>query len=595
MKSTKKQLYTTVLGLGLLNVLSSCNDSFMDRFPETSITEKVFFQNPGDLESYTNGMYGYLGASYWDAVSDNMLYKESSSTYELLSGTRSPETWGTWSWGDIRKVNFMLARTGNVKGDKAEINHYIGLARMFRAKLYYDKVKSYSDVPWYSTDLQTTDTEELYKTQDPRKLVVDSIMADLDFAVKNMKAGTSKTRIFKNAALALQARIALNEGTFRKYHPELELNDADRFLNIAVSAASQLMDGTYSLSEVKENDLEAYESLFCSLNLTSNPEMILVSDYDKALGRMHNAQQIGDVYHGLSRDLMEDYLVIDGNETKPFHTVPGYETKTYLEIFENRDPCLRQTFMWPGYQKANESSPHRTNMDAGGYAQIKFDPRTYDQISWNKSYTDLPIFRYAEILLIYAEAKAELGMLTQEDIDASINLIRKRAGVPEASLADWLANIDPVQDTRYPNVSSTQKGAVLEIRRERRIELACEGFRYNDLMRWGCGKLMEKAPEGAYIPGMGMYDITGDGQPDVAFVRNKAEADNLPQEEREKVTVYTLEGHTIELTEGDKGYIRLKAQVNKFKFEEPKYYYSPIAIDDITLNNNLVQNKWWKN
>ena len=245
------------------------------------------------MESYTNGMYGYLGASYWDAVSDNMLYKESSSTYELLSGTRSPETWGTWSWGDIRKVNFMLARTGNVKGDKAEINHYIGLARMFRAKLYYDKVKSYSDVPWYSTDLQTTDTEELYKTQDPRKLVVDSIMADLDFAVKNMKAGTSKTRIFKNAALALQARIALNEGTFRKYHPELELNDADRFLNIAVSAASQLMDGTYSLSEVKENDLEAYESLFCSLNLTSNPEMILVSDYDKALGRMHNAQQIG--------------------------------------------------------------------------------------------------------------------------------------------------------------------------------------------------------------------------------------------------------------------------------------------------------------
>ena len=139
------------------------------------------------------------------------------------------------------------------------------------------------------------------------------------------------------------------------------------------------MDGTYSLSEVKENDLEAYESLFCSLNLTSNPELILVSDYDKALGRMHNAQQIGDVYHGLSRDLMEDFLVIDGNETKPFHTVPGYETKTYLEIFENRDPRLRQTFMWPGYQKANESSPHRTNMDAGGYAQIKLDTRTYDQ------------------------------------------------------------------------------------------------------------------------------------------------------------------------------------------------------------------------
>lgn len=593
MKSIKKQLYTTALGFGLLNVLSGCNDSFMDRFPETSITEKVFFQNAGDLESYTNGMYGYLSGSYWDAVSDNILYKEESSTYELLSGLRSPETWGTWSWGDIRKVNFMLARTGKVTGDKAEINHYIGLARMFRAKLYYDKVKSYSDVPWYSADLQTTDTEELYKPQDPRALVVDSVMADLDFAVKNMKTGASKTRIFRNVALALQARIALNEGTFRKYHPELGLNDADRFLDVAVSAAEQLMDGTYSLSEVKSDGLEAYESLFCSLNLTNNPEMILVSDYDKALGRFHNSQQVCDFYHGLSRDLMEDYLVIDGNRTKTFQSVPGYATKTYQEIFENRDPRLRQTIMWPGYQKASESEPHRINVDAGGYPQIKFDPRTHDQIGWNLSYTDLPIFRYAEILLIYAEAKAELGTLTQPDVDRSINLIRKRVGMPEASLADWLANIDPVQEARYSNVSSTQRGAVLEVRRERRIELACEGFRYNDLMRWSCGKLMEKAPEGSYIPGMGLYDLTGDGQPDIAFVRNKAEADNIPEEERKKVTVYTLEGHTIELTEGDKGYIRLKSQVGKFKFEEPKYYYSPIAVDDITLNKNLVQNKFW--
>lgn len=595
MKLSKKQIYATTLGLGLLSILSGCNDSFMERYPETSITEKVFFQNAKDLESYTNGMYGYLGASYWDAVSDNMLYKESSSTYNLLRGEVSPETSGVWSWENIRTVNFMLARTGAVNGDKAEINHYIGLARMFRAKLYYDKVKSYSDVPWYSTDLQTTNTEELYKKQDPRALVVDSIMADLDFAVKNMKAGTSKTRIYKNVALALQARIALNEGTFRKYHAELELNDADRFLNIAALAAEQLMDGTYSLSEVKNGDLEAYESLFCSLDLTKNPEMILVSDYDKALGRLHNAQQVCDFYNGLSRDLMEDYLVIDGNQTKTFQEVPGYATKTYTEIFENRDPRLRQTLMWPGYQKASENDPHRALLDAGGYPQIKFDPRTHDQIGWDKSYTDLPVFRYAEILLTYAEAKAELGTLTQADVDKSINLIRKRVGMPEASLTDWLANIDPIQEARYSNASSTQKGAVLEVRRERRIELACEGFRYNDLMRWSCGKLMEKAPEGAYIPAPGMYDTTGDGQPDVAIVRNTEEANNIPAEDKEKykLTVYTLTESTIELTEGDKGYIRLKAQVNRFKFEEPKYYYSPIAMDDITLNKSLFQNKFW--
>lgn len=585
-----------MLGVGLTGLVSGCNDSFLERYPETSITEKVFFKTVSDLETYTNNMYGYLGSSYWDVVSDNVLYKEESSTYAMLRGELTPDEVGTWSWSSIRSVNFMLSRVNNVSGDAAEINHYIGLARMMRAKLYYDKVSSYSDVPWYSHDLQTTDTEELYKTQDPRELVVDSIMADLDFAVANMKEGSSKTRIYRQAALALQARIALTEGTFRKYHPELGLNDGDRFLNIAVSAAEKLMDGTYSLSEAKNGDIEAYEALFCSLDLTSNPEMILVEDYDKSLGRLHNAQVVCDYYTGLSRDLMEDYLVIDGNKTKTFQSIPGYETMTYKEIFENRDPRLRQTFMWPGYQKADETEPHRLLLGAGGYPQIKFDPRSYDQIGWGNSYTDLPIFRYAEILLIYAEAKAEMGVLSQEDLDKSINLLRRRVHMPDASLADWLANIDPIQEQHYPNVVSGQKGAVLEVRRERRIELACEGFRYKDLMRWACGKLLEKAPEGMYIPGPGMYDTTGDGNPDFAIVKNAADAELISQEDREKyrLTVYTLEGNTIGLTEGDKGYIRLVAQVGKFTFVEPKYYYTPLDTDDLLLNENLVQNKYWQ-
>ena len=146
---------------------------------------------------------------------------------------------------------------------------------------------------------------------------------------------------------------------------------------------------------------------------------------------------------------------------------------------------------------------------------------------------------------MYAEAKAELGILTQDDVNQTINLIRQRAGMPDASLDDWLANIDPVQDERYSNVQSAQKGAVLEVRRERRIELACEGFRYGDLMRWGCGKLFEAAPEGAYIPGMGYYDVTGDGQPDVAIVEKKADIDKIPEEDKQKykLTVYALEGN----------------------------------------------------
>lgn len=599
MNSNIKNILKTVLGFYSILFFISCNDSFMDRFPETEITDKVFFSNPGDLEIYTNGMYGYISSSYWDVASDNCLYTDDSPTYSLLRGEVTIKNAGQWGkfWQKIRTVNYMLNHVGTVQGDSKDINHYIGLARMFRAHLYYSLVKKYSDVPWYSRDLQTTDTELLYKPQDPRALVVDSIMADLDFAVKNMKDGASKTRIFKNAALATQARIALAEGTFRKYHPELKLNNGDDFLQTAANACNEIMKtGKYSLATAKQGDIDAYEALFCSLDLTQNQEMILVEDYDKALGRKHNAKSVFDWTSALSRDLMEDYLVIENNKTKTFQQVKGYEKKTILEIFENRDPRLGQTFMKPGFIRAGSILPHRATLGLGGYPQVKFSPRSYDQMVWNEAYTDLPVIRYAEVLLMYAEAKAELGSFTQTDLDATINIIRTRAGVPSATLAEWNTAIDPVQEKRYSNVNSTQKAAILEIRRERRIELACEGFRYDDLMRWGCGKLMEKSPEGAYISGLGYHDITGDGEPDIAVVATSAEADKIPAADKDKykLTVYTLEGNTFALSEKNKGYIQLVSQQNKFKFIEPKYYYYPLDEKDLSINKNLFQNQYWK-
>lgn len=584
-----------IAAIGFVGILglSGCNDSFMDKYSETSITEEGFFKSAGDLEIYTNKMYGYITANYWDVASDNVIYVEEAGIYSRMRGELNPDNAGTWGWGDIRNVNFMLARAHKAEGDVAEINHYIGLARMFRAKLYYDKVLSYSDVPWYSRDLQTTDTEELFKPQDPRALVVDSIMADLDFAVTTMKNESgSRTRWYKSGALAMQARIALSEGCWRKYHSELGLNDADRFFRVAADACKAIMNtGNYELSTGEG----AYEALFNSQDLSSNKEMIIFEDYSNELGRKHGAGARFDWTTGLSRDLMEDYYVIEDGKTKRFQDVPGYDKKTFLEIFENRDPRLGQTFMMPGFMRPGESEPHRQKITIGGYPQVKYSPGTFDQLEWGKAYTDLPLIRYAEVLLMYAEAKAELGELTQDDIDQSINLIRDRAGVPRATLADWMANVDPIQANRYSNVTSAQKGAVLEVRRERRIELACEGFRYADLMRWGAGKLMEKAPEGMYIGKLGYIDLTGDNQPDFAVVATQADADAIPQADKEKykLNVEVLDGNTFELTAGDKGYIRLISQVNKWNFIEPKYYYSPISTKDIVLNKNLVQNKFW--
>lgn len=592
----KNNIKVWVFGCIVLCGLSSCNDSFLEKYPQTSITEDGFFNSASDLEAYTNGLYGNIVSGYTDTPSDNMIYTEDASIYRMMRGEVNPNNSSTWDWGNIRNVNFMLARANKAEGDVDEINHYIGLARMFRAKLYYDKVLSYSDVPWYSRDLQTTDTELLYKPQDSRVLVVDSIMADLDFAVTNMQDGTSRTRWFKNGALAIQARIALAEGCWRKYHPELGLNDSERFLRIVVEACQKIMDsGEYELATAKSGDLEAYEALFCSLDLSNNKEMIIYEDYDNALSRNHNAGgALFDYNSSLSRDLMEDYLVIDNGKTKRFQDVPGYATKKFTEIFENRDPRMRQTFMMPGFVRADKVEPYRPKLTMGGYPQVKFCPRTADQLAWGTSYTDLPLIRYAEVLLMYAEAKAELGELTQDDIDRTINLLRDRVGMPRASLSDWLNNIDPVQVNRYPNVSSSQKGAVYEIRRERRVELACEGFRYGDLRRWGCGKLLENVPEGAYLE-PGYLDVTGDGQPDYAIVRTQAEADAIPQEDKEKynLQVEVLDDNTYSLTEGDHGYIRMVSQIGRWTFVDPKYYYTPIATEDLIYNPNLVQNKYW--
>lgn len=598
MKIDKNIAKFLVLGSVAFTILTGCNDSFMDKYPETSISEEMFFKTPKDLELYTNGLYGIIGSSYWDLGTDNLIYLDNVDIYTVMRGERTPDNVGEWSWSNIRKVNFMLARVNQAEGDQIEINHYVGLARMFRAKLYYDKVLSYSDVPWYSRDLQTTDTELLYKTQDSRSLVVDSIMVDLDFAANNMKEDMGSRTIWSRyGALAMQARIALSEGSWRRYHPELELNDADRFFRVAIDACKKIMDsGEYSLSTTPSGDIPAYEAMFCNEDLSTNNEMIFYEDYDKALGRMHNAQAALDWQSSLSRDLMEDYLVLEDGETKTFQEVPQHETMTLLEVFKNRDPRMSQTFMVPGFTRSKNTEPHRQKISNGGYPQVKFEPRTYDQLEWGKSYTDLPVIRYAEVLLMYAEAKAELGELTQEDIDLTINLIRRRAGVPNATLSSWLSKIDPVQANRYPNVTSSQKGAILEIRRERRIELACEGFRYKDLMRWKCGKLLEKAPEGMYIDKLGYIDVTGDGQPDYALVKTQADADAIPEEDKlkYKLTVEILDGNTYELTEGDKGYVRLISQVGKWTFVEPKYYYSPMATGDIILNPNLIQNKYWQ-
>lgn len=588
----------------LLDILSilcfcSCNDDFMDRFPETEITDIKFFNTVNDLKTYTNSFYEYLDYAYNDVATDNVVYIEEDYFYSLLRGEINYRNVGKWEgWDNIRNVNYMLVNTSKVQGNEDEINHHIGVARLFRAYLYYDLVKKYSDVPWYNKPLETSDEDLLYKPQDSREIVVDSIMADLDFAVKNIEDNASKTRFNKWSALALQARIALHEGTFRKYHTELNLTDGNKFIQVARDAAKAIVDSEkFSISYDYFEGKGKYESMFCNTNLTQNSEMIMIIDFDLALRRFNNAKIVLNYNYGLSRSLVEDYLVVknDGT-TMPFQQIPNYDKIGFLDIAKDRDPRLNQTLMRPGFKQPGSSEEERIKPGLGGYPQTKFFPLTFDQLGWAAAYTDIPFVRLSEIYLIYAEARAELGELTQGDLDQTVNLIHDRVEMPHMNLTTVLSTIDPVQEERYPNVSGSQKGAVLEVRRERRVELACEGFRYDDLFRWKVAHLTAVNSEGTYIEKLGLIDVTGDGEPDIAIVKTQADANAISQElkDKYKLSLYILDKETFYLTEGDKGFIGMMAQKDKFKFEDPKYYYKPIYEQDILVNSNLYQNPYWK-
>ncbi|MGL4337759.1 MAG: RagB/SusD family nutrient uptake outer membrane protein, partial [Turicibacter sp.] len=504
-----KNIFLKIKVVLLLSVLFvSCNDDFLNRYPQTNITEKNFFKTDNDLMLYTNYLYSigfpYL---YSDIPSDNVISVSDNYMYKLLRGEINEELIPSWSgWSEIRKVNFMLQNVGDVTGDRSTINHYIGIARMIRGICYYRLVRKYSDVPWYSKALETTDTDLLYKKQDPRTLVVDSIMADLQFAVENIsKDEASKSRVNIWSAYMTQARIALEEGTFRKYHDELNLTDGDKYIELAAAISKKIIDS--NKFKIYTEDSSPYEALFRSSDLSSNPEIIMFNDFDKALGRTHDAQSLCNRYHSISRDMMEDYLYIKNGIAIPYKKSPVYGTQYKLDIFKDRDPRMAKTIMPAGYKRAGYG-PERANLGLGGYPQIKFNPLTLDQLQPGLSYNDIPLYRYAETLLIYAEAQAELGVLTQADLDISINKLRDRVKMPLMNLADVLSTIDECQVEHYPNVNGPQKGAILEIRRERRIELACEGFRYDDLMRWKVGDKLAKTPEGMRINKLGYHDIT---------------------------------------------------------------------------------------
>lgn len=584
-----KRIVHIAISAGIFFSLSSCQKDYLDRPPKDRVDADFFFNTAKDLEVATNDFYTMLpttGVYTDDAASDNIVPLIAA---ERIRGSRIVPTRrgsGGWSWGRLRDINFFLENYHKCS-DEAARAKYSGIARFFRAYFYSEKVKNFGDVPWYNKVLKADDPD-LYKARDPRQLVMDSVMADIDYAIANIPAEKELNRITKYTALLLKARIALFEGTFRKYHG---LGDYERFLEEAAAAAKELMDsGAYTLFTAGGKD-KAYRDLFARNNQDA-VETILAADFEQGieshnLGYLMTSPTQGA--WGITKDLINSYLMTDGT---PFTDKPNYQTIEYYPEMQNRDPRLTQTTAGPDFTVKGQSAPEPVDLSitTTGYRVIKALP-SKDQ--WSSSYFDIIVFRYAEALLIYAEAKAELGTINQNDLDISINKLRDRVSMPHLQLIAANADPDPYQESLYPNVDQgPNKGVILEIRRERRIEMFNEGLRWDDLMRWKEGNKIEQPMVGIYFSGTGAHDFDNDGDADVFL--HQGNASGAPASvtslininERQLRNPITGETGT---TSGNLDPFPLRGS-----FDESKDYFYPIPLEDLNLNKNLDQNPNWE-
>lgn len=587
-----------ILALALTTGLTACED-WLDKKPLDKISQYDYFKDATALELFSNPFYNNLLAKEpFKEQSDQLVQYNLSN--EMIGGNKRtvPSTGGGWTWTDLRRMNTLLAMADEYCEDPAAVTKYSAITRFFRAFFYFDKVKRFGDVPWYDKELGSADPE-LYKARDSRELVLTNMIKDIDDAVNSGGLSEKATpyRVNKWTALALKARFCLYEGTYRKYHGiNLEGHDYKYYLDLAAETAKQIMDESpYKLFKTG-NPATDYVTLFTKEDADEGEYMLAIKN-DAGLQIFHNATgyavMVTQGRPGLTRKLVNAYLMKDG---KKFTDQPGWQEMTFLEETKNRDPRMAQSVRTPGYTRIGSTTVEAPDISVAntGYQLVKFvQARPPEGDRGDKSTCDMPVFRFTEVLLNYAEAKAEAGTLTQEDLRISINLIRSRAGMPDLDMVEANKNPDwylSSEEYGYPNVTGPNKGVILEIRRERAIELLEEGFRYNDLMRWKAGYCIDQPITGIYFPGPGEYDLSGDGKADVILYPKGSAKPSAG----EGVQVYELD-KDIYLTEekSSKGYMFYHKTVERTKFNEGRDYLYPIPSTERELNPNLEQNPGW--
>ena len=558
----------------LVLFLSSC-ESFIDLEPLDQISSDEYWTSETELEYYTRQFYpSFCSQTQMVAQmavnSDDMIFTSPSN---ILNGSRATST-GNWinEWTNIRNVNIFFDNYSKCRSEYSSYKQYLGEAYFFRAWFYYNLLKKYGDLPWYSNAIELDDDVALNKARDSRSVIADSIIADLDKAVihLNTRRSVGNTRINKEVALAFLTRVALYEGSWEKYHANSSFKSSnanpEKYFRKCIIAAEELMNGNYEVGIYNTGNPETdYFNLFGFDNMNDINEVLLYKAFNSSDG-LTNATQSQITYNndgkGVTWDLVSSYLGKDGKPYDYRQVTSSLKGARFLtKIAEDCDPRLKASIYIPGdlFSVSTGATYSDPGINAGSLqlCPTGFRPKKSanpNSVGAGKSWetpseTGLILMRYGEVLLNYAEAKYEIDNIVAYDV---LNVLRHRVGMPDFKVNPQTSDMNRVD---YGYEISDE---LYEIRRERHIEMALEGLRYDDLMRWAADALFKnKRPKG--------YPV------------DLSEYPNFTS----KVDENGLLDYFIEI------------MPSGYQFKSERDYLYSIPQDELILNSNLTQNPGW--
>lgn len=578
---------------------SSCSD-FLDREPITKPEAGNFLTGAIQVENYINGLYMTLlsfskfglGVRSEEKNSDNIIAEKYDARLHGQNNQFSGASDWQTGYQNLRKVNYFFH---NYKVPEAQENEDVlslkGEAYFLRAYWHFDLLKKFGSIP--VMDAFWDENATIAGLQIPAKTrneVARFILSDLVEA-KNLLHSRGKysgIRINKEAAMVLAMNVALYEGTWEKYHSSDDFasstNESNYFLGEVINWGNELFGCGIDLYKTGQNPGDAFAALFNSKDLSGMGEVLLWRKYSSDEGVFHDVNgnlKAGVVDSegaaGITQSLVDNYLNADGTFIDPTNE----KFKDFKETFEGRDPRLIQTVMNEGAkfasaitatpmhleeytdEKKNTISPPKLAGDGNTRSLTGYHIRLGIDTTFvsGNGETALPIIRYAEGLLAYAEAAAELEMWSDDIANKTLKALRERAGVK------YLA---PAKDANFTDFGYTLTPVLQEIRRERRSELALQGFRLDDLMRWKADKLIVgKRGKGAYV-----------GDESILF---KSYSPDNQKRIRERLTLDDNKWADPMAGTLPSGY----------QFHADRDYLLPIPPSELELNKKLKQNPKW--